>query len=199
MIVSDTTFAAFGRLAFALFALVGLAAAALVIASAFGALPLGQLNVSGTSVTVGLADLPMKTRLTWAGCAVLVVIVVLVSLPTALRFERDALITLSRSRRNGMIGGGSLAVSSRSLHALATFRAESVPGVLEAFTRLKLKRKGWYVDLQVVLTAKAEVQQVGKTLRTAMHEALRAHTGYPVARLRVWAQLDPLSKRRRVY
>jgi hypothetical protein len=162
-------------------------------------LPLGELQIGDTNVIVGLSDLPLATRTVWLVGAAMVAIVALLLLPAAFRSDRDGLVVLSTSRKLGMVGGGSLAVSSRSLHALATYRAEAVPGVLEAFTRMRLKRKGWQIDLQVVLSPKCEVQAVGNELRTAMNEALRSHTGYPIARLRIWAQLDPLSKKQRVY
>lgn len=199
MVLSDNIFAAFGRVALTLLALTTLAVAVFVAGSALRLVPLGELHLGNTSLTLGLADLPMTQRLAWLGGAALTGLLALALVPSVLRFGDNRLITLSTSRRSGMMGGGSIAVSSRSLHALAAYRAESVPGVLEALTRLKLKRKGWYVDLQVVLTQKAHVQEVGAELRTAMQDAMQSHTGYPVARLRVWAQLNPLSKRKRVY
>lgn len=199
MTTRDGVFAALGRIALAIASLLLVAVVSIVVASALGAVPVANVQFGSALVTLGLADLPLGRRLAWGGSALLVGVLAVVMLLTAVRSYRDRSIVLRRGRRGGMVGGGSVAVSERSLVALTVYAAERLVGVLEAFARIKLKSRGWRVDIWISLTPRAELPALVDDVRTALQDALRSHTGYPIARLRIWAQLEPLSKSKRVY
>lgn len=199
MSTRDGVFAAIGRIALALASLLLVAVVGIVLASSAGAVPMANVQLGGALVTLGLGDLPLGRRLVWGGGALLVGTLALFMLWTAVRSYRDRAIVLRRGRRGGMLGGGSVAVSERSLVALTVYAAERLAGVLEAFARIKLRRRGWRIDIWIALTPRAELPTLVDDVRIALQETLRSHTGYPIERLRIWAQLDPLSKSKRVY
>ncbi|MEQ9321391.1 MAG: hypothetical protein RIF41_19665 [Polyangiaceae bacterium] len=199
MTLLETGYVVVGRVAVAVLALATAASAVVVGASAMRLVPIGRISIGNVLLTLGLGDLPLQRRALWILGAVLVVILALLLLRSALRSSGDRGFLLSSRGGVGALGGGSVVVSARSLHALATFTAERVDGVLEASTRIRQSRKGWRVDAWIVLSPRVELRSVAHDVRVAIEESLAGHTGLTVARTRIWAQLDPLSKKRRVY
>lgn len=95
-------------------------------------------------------------------------------------------------------GDGTLTVSMRALRALVAAEAQRVRGVREATPHVRLRRGGWHVDCQVALDPAASVPEVAHTLKPRLHKALEHHTGLPVERVDVRAQIGLRDAHRRV-
>ena len=199
MTTADTLYVALGRLAAALGCLLGLATSLWVVASATSLAPPARLGLGDAAVSIGLDGLDGGTRALWAAGGVVASLLMLALFWRVLRAGADRGVVLSRGRQRGMLGGGTLEVSEASMHALANYTCERIDGVYEAYSKLTMRRRGWYADIALVLSPGAQVRDVALEVKKALEDSLRGHTSVGVARIRIWAQLDPLEKRRRVY
>ncbi|GIV60490.1 hypothetical protein GQ464_007915 [Rhodocaloribacter litoris] len=154
----------------------------------------------GFTLVLNLAEQPFGTVLTWAALAVWAILAGLLLLALALMRVADEgrRIVLRGTAPNGFYGGGQLTVAQRSLEALAAYTAERVDGVREARPRLRLRRKGWHIACRVTLAPDAALPDVSTRLKTALHDAIEHHTGLPVARVDIDAQLHAIDAHRRV-
>ncbi len=90
---------------------------------------------------------------------------------------------------------GRLTVSLAGVRELANRAAGQVAGVMEATTMVTPKAKGLWVQSLVSVDPSAKLVDLGEELKKRVTAALEEHLGYPVADVRVKAQLSPLNPR----
>ena len=182
--------------------LTGIAAVAVAVflgGNALGLAPTAHFRAAGYRVVLGVGDGQFADRAIYLGVALGVFLLGLLLMRLAVHNPARDKIVLTRTKIGRALGGGEVAISRRGLRAIAAHNAQKTKGVYEAFTDVSLHRRGWHVDLRIVLAPHAALPDVLSDMKTALYESLYHHTGLPVHKLRVYAQMDPLSKQRRVY
>lgn len=187
-----------GRLALLVASAALVAAAVGIGASMFGLVPEAALRLGNHQLAVGLREASVLRRGLWGMGSVVAVLVAFMLLRLAVRRPSRDRILLTRNKLGRPFGGGEVSVSRRGLCSIAAYTAQKHHGVFDALTDVRLSRRGWRVDLRVVLAPHAALPEVVAGLKTELHDAMYHHTGLPVDRLRIFAQLDPLSRSRRV-
>lgn len=139
-------------------------------------------------------------RLFWGGLSIsgLVVGFFFIWLAAAQTSRRGKQIVLSGNGGNEIYGGGRVTVSLGSLHAVVVRAAERIEGVREASPRLNLKSGGWHIDCLVAVTPDSAMPAVTAILKTTLKDTLEHHTGLPVERIDIAAQLNPVRDLQRV-
>jgi len=188
------------RTLLALFALLLLLGAVVVIGSVVDLIPAIRVMAGEYTLVLGLAGKAVALRAVWGGGAFVALLLSALLLTAALRGATGKNFVITSQRFGRFQSSGTVVVSARGMHALASYAAERVKGVYEAATKIDLKRKGWHVDLHIVVAPETSLPDLLADLKERVQTAIHHHTGLPVTRLRVWAQLDPISdKQRRVY
>ncbi|GIV58742.1 MAG: hypothetical protein KatS3mg042_1655 [Rhodothermaceae bacterium] len=158
------------------------------------------LTLPGLTLVLNLADLTFMQMLGWATVSVWMVVVglLLVGLGVMSATRQGRRIVLSRTALNGQYGGGRVTLAERSLVDLAAYVAERVDGVREARPVVRLRRKGWHVVCPITVAPEAALPDVAARLKTALHDAIERHTGLPVTRVDIEAQLPAQDARKRL-
>ena len=188
------------RLLVSLFGLLMAAGGLAVCMHALGLLAPLVLILPGFTLVLNLTLLPLARILLWAGAALAAIPagLLLLALGLSRSSGRRRRIVLQRAGLNGHYGGGEVTIALPSLTALAAYVAERVEGVREARPVVRLKRKGWHVVCPVTVAPDAALPDVAARLKTALHDALERHTGLPVARVDIEAQLPARDVRQRL-
>lgn len=199
--MNDRLLRSLWRVVTGLSGLVVIAAAAWVFAHAVDAVaPAAYRTLGGAMrLDVDFSAIAMRYRLLWAALAVFVAF--LGALMVALSVARSAQSKERRVRLSGRsdhFSGGEVTVALRGLVALVRREAERDPGVREAEPYLKVGRHGWTVRCRVVTAPEAELPETISRLKPRLTDALEQHTGLPVHRLDIDAQLHSLDASGRV-
>ncbi len=198
--MNKTLVHALWRFFIALIGILFFSAGAVVILHALAFL--APLSGSGAGFQVGLdlSTQPFRVVMVWMGGALVALVLGALFILLALaRTSGDGKqIVLKGLTTNGLVGSGRVTVAQRSLRALAAYTAERVVGVREASPRLRLRTDGWHIDCRVSLTPAAALPEVTAQLKAALHDTIEHHTGLPVARVNIAAQLHAIEAGRRV-
>ncbi len=182
----------------ALTATLFLIAAVLVTSSVLGYMPTLRIFVGDDALILGLAGKSVIERGVWGVGAFFLFLSSFVLFGFALRSSHPRGFSISNQKFGRFLRTGQVVVSSRGIHALAAYTAERIKGVYEAATKVRLNRRGWWIDVHIVVAPETSLPELLAEIKERMQEVLMNHTGLPVARLRVWAQLDPMSNKKRV-
>ncbi len=188
------------RLLVSLFGLLMAAGGLAVCMHALGLLGPLVLILPGFTLVLNLTALPFAQVLLWSGAALGAILAGLLLLAVGLMpaTPRKQRIVLQRSGLNGHYGGGEVTIALPSLTDLAAYVAERVEGVREAHPVVRLKRKGWHVVCPITVAPDAALPDVAARLKTALQDALERHTGLPVTRVDIAAQLPAQDVRQRL-
>lgn len=158
------------------------------------------LSIGGMSLSLDFYLLPLWQKAVWSSLAFVGFVLSLVLLRLALLQPRSRhkQIVLSSPGGDGVYGGGRVTVSLGSLRAILVRTAERVEGVREANPELSLKRNGWHINCSVAITPDASLPAVTGALKTRLKESIEHHTGLPVEKIDIAAQLNPIRDLQRV-
>jgi len=174
-------------------------AAASIFGSVLGYLPTTRILIGQYSLALGLAGRSVLEKSLWSGGAFVVMLVALFLFGLVVRAGVQRSFTISNQKFGRFLSTGQVIVNARSIHALTAYTAERIKGIYEAGSRVRLVRRGWNVDLQIVVAPETSLPELLSLLKERMQSTMLNHTGLPVRRLRIWAQFDPISKKKRVY
>ncbi len=146
------------------------------------------------------ATLPFMTILGWVAIGTGIALVGMLTIFVGFkRIKKTPRIVVSGADTNGMVGGGQVTVSTRSIEALTHYVAEKIPGVREVAPIIRIKKQGLFVDCRVVLTPDSSIPEVSTNLKNALKHSLEQHTGIPVSQVNIDAQLDAIDATRLVH
>lgn len=173
--------------------------AAAIFGSALGYLPPLRVMVGDYSLALGLAGRSILEKSLWGGGGFLILLIALLLFGWVVRGGVQRSFTISNRKFGRFLSTGQVMVSARGIHALAAYSAERIKGIYEAGSRVRLSGKGWNVDLHIVVSPESSLPELLAEIKERMQTTMLNHTGLPIRRLRVWAQLDPISNKKRVY
>lgn len=180
------------RLVVVLIAVGLLAAAGRLFAQAFALADGDLISFWGLHVTLDTLDLPLSTRLTWAGLAVGGAILGLSLLWVGLGgFGRSNRAFVLSRRSDGIRGASRVTLSERAVRMLVAEAADHAEGVWESYPEVTLRRGGWDVRVTIFLRRDAVVTETAERVEHAVAESLKNHTGIAVRRFRVRTELGP--------
>ncbi len=159
-----------------------------------------EVSIGGMSLFFDFHELVLWQRAVWSSLAVFgfVLCLVLMRLAFLQPRSKQKQIVLSNPAGNGVYGGGRVSVSLGSLRAILVLTAERIEGVREASPELRLKRNGWHINCRVAIRPDASLPEVTAALKTRLKESIEHHTGLPVEKIDIAAQLNPIRDLQRV-
>ena len=200
MITKETFLHTLWRLLVAITALAFLAGGVMIVLHALEVVGPVKGRGAGFTFNFDLGEETFRTTLGWIGGSLLAMLagLLLLLLAVARAAESGKQIVLNSQVDKGLYGGGQVTVSVQSLRALVAYTAEKVEGIRETVPRIRLRRDGWHIDCRVVLQPDLPLPDVTARIKKALLEAVEYHTGLPVARVNIAAQLKAIDADKRI-
>ena len=170
----------------------------LAVMSTLGWIPSMAFTFAGTNVAIDPLPLSWGTKALWWLISLPVLLAAAVLVLIALSPSGSTQIYLNRTKMGRMLGGDELSVAKRGMDALAVYESLKIKGVMQADSNVRLRRKGWLVDLQLGLVPGTAIPEVIPSVHEAIGESLLHHTGVPVDKLRIRVQFGSSGTKKRV-